>query len=248
MPGIVGPDSYPINDPQKPKNVNGRIVNMVPYPEIGGLDVPGKIGKANEMRVEKPTNVKAARPTTRKNEDWEAGDGGRTAAGRTGAAHGVAVERPGDPSRDGAPHQEEAPSGADPRVRRQGRSRQGARGDPQGARGVGEGTRDRARAEIARDRAAADPGRSDTPYPRRRDRRRRAAHGGRSDRHSHGRGEALSRLTAGRLRARLDGDGDPGPAGWRRQRVRLAGPRDQGRYRAPAGHAPAGPRDPRRLP
>jgi len=69
MPGIVGPDSYPINDPQKPKNVNGRIVNMVPYPEIGGLDGPGKVGKANEMRVEKPTNVKAAHPTTRKNED-----------------------------------------------------------------------------------------------------------------------------------------------------------------------------------
>ena len=66
--GIVGPGSFPIRDPKDPNQSNGRNVNPVRYPEIGGLDSAGKWtgsgGKKNDMRVEKPTSVRAAKPTT----------------------------------------------------------------------------------------------------------------------------------------------------------------------------------------
>ena len=63
-PGIVQPDAFPVRDPRDPKQNHGRIVNPVRYIEMGGLDGPGKMPKGNEMKVEAPTRVKAAKDAT----------------------------------------------------------------------------------------------------------------------------------------------------------------------------------------
>jgi hypothetical protein len=68
--GIVGPAAFPIRDPKDPNQTLGRNVNPVRYPEIGGMDSAAKWagsgGKSNDMKVEKPTNVRAAKSTTGK--------------------------------------------------------------------------------------------------------------------------------------------------------------------------------------
>jgi hypothetical protein len=74
MPGLVGPDSYPIRKPEQEDRIIGRNVNPVRYPEMGGFDgasawMRGDTSKTNPFSVEKPTNVRAARSTTGKNED-----------------------------------------------------------------------------------------------------------------------------------------------------------------------------------
>jgi hypothetical protein len=69
MPGIVAPDHYPIRRPTDAEQVNGRMVNPVRYPELGGLSGPGKWGKGNTMRVEKPTSVKVSHSSTGKNRE-----------------------------------------------------------------------------------------------------------------------------------------------------------------------------------
>lgn len=73
MPGLIGPGSYPIRNPEDASQVNGRNVNPVRYTEMGGLDGPSAWmrggSKPNTMRVEKPTDVRAAKSTTGTNED-----------------------------------------------------------------------------------------------------------------------------------------------------------------------------------
>ena len=73
MPGIVGPANFPIRHPEDPKQTNGRNVNPVRYIECGGLDGPGKWGagsaKKNDMKVEKPTSVRAAVDTANTGDD-----------------------------------------------------------------------------------------------------------------------------------------------------------------------------------
>ena len=65
MPGLVGPDRFPIRQPDSPERVNGRNVNPVRYPEMGGLSgaskwYGGDDSKKNSFAVEKPTSVRAA--------------------------------------------------------------------------------------------------------------------------------------------------------------------------------------------
>ena len=66
MPGIVRPEKFPIRDPKSRPQKVGRIVNPIGFPEMGGLDGPGKWGKGNTMAVEKPTGVKGMKPATKK--------------------------------------------------------------------------------------------------------------------------------------------------------------------------------------
>jgi hypothetical protein len=80
MPGIVGPESYPIRKPTDPKQTNGRVVNPVRFMEMGGLDAAGKwaghistsmSSKKNDMNLEAggPTGVRPAADTTGTNVD-----------------------------------------------------------------------------------------------------------------------------------------------------------------------------------
>jgi len=74
MPGLMGPERYPIRDPKDSGQINGRCVNPVRYPEMGGLDSPGAWfggdkGKTNNMRLEKPTSVRAAKSTANTSDD-----------------------------------------------------------------------------------------------------------------------------------------------------------------------------------
>ena len=74
MPGLVGPERFPIRQPDSEDRVVGRMVNPVRYPEIGGFAGPsrwygGDDSKKNSFAVEKPTSVRAARKTTGTNED-----------------------------------------------------------------------------------------------------------------------------------------------------------------------------------
>lgn len=64
MPGLVGPERYPIRDPENPQRVNGRNVNPVAYPEMGGFTssskwYAGDSEKKYTFSVEKPTSVRA---------------------------------------------------------------------------------------------------------------------------------------------------------------------------------------------
>lgn len=73
MPGLVGPERFPIRQPDDPSRVNGRNVNPVRYMEIGGLTgaskwFGGDDSKKNTMSVERATSVRAAREA-RKNDD-----------------------------------------------------------------------------------------------------------------------------------------------------------------------------------
>ena len=36
MPGILGPENFPIRDPKDPNQTNGRNINPVRMPELGG--------------------------------------------------------------------------------------------------------------------------------------------------------------------------------------------------------------------
>lgn len=73
MPGLVGPASYPIRMPEDSKQINGRNVNPVRYPEAGGMSSAaawhGSGGKKNDMKVEKATSIRAMKDTTGKNVD-----------------------------------------------------------------------------------------------------------------------------------------------------------------------------------
>jgi len=71
MPGLLGPEKFPIRDVKDGAQVNGRIINPVGYPDMGGFTGPGKWpnGKADMLRVEKPTSQRAAKRTTGTNED-----------------------------------------------------------------------------------------------------------------------------------------------------------------------------------
>lgn len=76
MPGLVGPQNFPIRDPEDQNQQNGRNINPVRYPEMGGLDSPAKWtrpgGKSDQsiaLNLERATNVRAAKPTTGKNVD-----------------------------------------------------------------------------------------------------------------------------------------------------------------------------------
>ncbi len=73
MPGLVGPEKFPIRNPEDNSQVNGRNVNPVRYPEMGGLDGPGAWlrgdrSKKNTMRVERATDVRAARQADKSND------------------------------------------------------------------------------------------------------------------------------------------------------------------------------------
>jgi hypothetical protein len=61
----MGPERFPIRDVKDGGQINGRIVNPVGYPDMGGFTGPGKWAEGkNDMRVEKPTSVRAAKRTT----------------------------------------------------------------------------------------------------------------------------------------------------------------------------------------
>ncbi len=49
-PGVTAPDRFPIRDPKTRPQKVGRIVNPVGYPEMGGLDGPGKWGARTKNR------------------------------------------------------------------------------------------------------------------------------------------------------------------------------------------------------
>lgn len=69
MAGLMAPDGFPVRDPKsRPKNV-GRVVNPVGWPEMGGLTSAGKWPGGNSMEVEKPTRVRAAHSSARKNQE-----------------------------------------------------------------------------------------------------------------------------------------------------------------------------------
>ena len=69
MPGIVAPQEFPIRKPTDANQVNGRVVNAVRFPEIGGLTGSGKWAKGNSMHVEKPTRVNATHSSKNKSDD-----------------------------------------------------------------------------------------------------------------------------------------------------------------------------------
>lgn len=71
MPGIVGPERFPIRDPKTGEQVNGRNVNPVGYPDMGGLTSASKWTETarERMRLEKPTSVRAAKSTKGTNAD-----------------------------------------------------------------------------------------------------------------------------------------------------------------------------------
>lgn len=70
MPGLVGPDSFPIRDVKMRPQKVGRIHNPKGYPDMGGLNAPGKWPSAdNPFGVERATSVRAAHSTTRRNDD-----------------------------------------------------------------------------------------------------------------------------------------------------------------------------------
>lgn len=70
MPGLVGPDRFPIRRPEDSAQNNGRNVNPVRYPEMGGMTGPSKWfggddSKKNSMAVERATNVRAAKQASK---------------------------------------------------------------------------------------------------------------------------------------------------------------------------------------
>lgn len=74
MPGLMGPERFPVRQPEDPSQVNGRNVNPVRYPEMGGLTGASKWrggddSKKNMFPVERATDVRAAKRTTNKSDD-----------------------------------------------------------------------------------------------------------------------------------------------------------------------------------
>lgn len=63
QPGIVGPADYPIRDPRSPKQINGRCVNMVGYPNFGGFTGPGKWPAKSDFAVERPSRIGRVKDT-----------------------------------------------------------------------------------------------------------------------------------------------------------------------------------------
>lgn len=77
MPGMVAPENFPIRDPRSPEQVQGRIVNPVRYQaKMGGMTGAsaweGGLSRPNNMVVEKPTNVRAAKKAYGKFADADA--------------------------------------------------------------------------------------------------------------------------------------------------------------------------------
>jgi len=69
MHGLQAPMEFPIRKATDAKQVNGRVVNSVRYMEMGGASGPGKWGKGNTMKVEKPTNVSESKSSTNTSDD-----------------------------------------------------------------------------------------------------------------------------------------------------------------------------------
>lgn len=69
MPGLVGPDRFPIRRPDDTAQMNGRNVNPVRVPEMGGQTASrwtgGDDSKKNNMSVERATSVRAARQASK---------------------------------------------------------------------------------------------------------------------------------------------------------------------------------------
>ena len=66
MAGLVQPGSFPIRDVKSRPQKNGRILNPVGYPEMGGLTGPGKWPNgSNPFAIERPTSVRAASKASR---------------------------------------------------------------------------------------------------------------------------------------------------------------------------------------
>lgn len=64
MAGLMAPNNFPIRNPKTRPQMNGRVVNQVGYPNIGGMTSSSRWPGENSMRVERPTAVKAGHKAT----------------------------------------------------------------------------------------------------------------------------------------------------------------------------------------